>query len=97
MSINIMPSDTYEEVAQNIAMILGTLKGSVLTDREFGISATLIDLPMPAAMAALEAEILDAIEKYEPRAKITSIDFSQDADTMGGQLLPVVQFEVIDE
>jgi len=97
MSIIIMPETTAEEVAQNIRMILGTLKGSVLTDREFGISATLIDLPMPVAMAAMRAEIFDAIEKYEPRARVTKIEFSQKADTMAGQLVPVVKFEVIDE
>lgn len=97
MSVDIMPSTTTEEVAQNISMILGTLKGSVLTDREFGISATLIDRPMPFAIVAMRAEIFDAIEKYEPRAKVTSIEFSGAADTMSGQLIPIVKFEVIDE
>jgi len=97
MSVSIMPETTAEEVAQNIRMILGTLKGSVLTDREFGISATLIDRPMPLAIAAMRAEIFDAIEKYEPRAKVTSIEFSQKADTMAGQLIPIVKFEVINE
>ena len=97
MSISIMPETTAEEVAQNIRMILGTLKGSVLTDREFGLSATLIDRPMPVAMAAIRAEIFDAIEKYEPRARDPNIEFSQKADTMAGQLIPVVKFEVINE
>lgn len=95
MKIKIMPQSVAEEVGQNIAMIIGTLKGSVVTDREFGINSEMIDKPMPIAKALLEAEIIAAIQKYEPRALVTKIEYLPDADTMGGELRPKVHFEVL--
>lgn len=87
------PSTVVEEVLQNIRTIITTLKGSVPLDREFGVSATFLDDPLPAAEAKLIAEIFEQIAKYEPRAIITGVSFSAGID---GILIPKVQVSIND-
>lgn len=41
-------------------------------------------------------EIIDAIEKYEPRAEITKINFRVD-EARAGKLIPVVGVKIKDE
>lgn len=74
--INFAPADVYEEVAQNISMILKTVKGTVPLARNFGISQQLVDLPSKVAQTKLTAEIFQAVKKFEPRAKILSVKFA---------------------
>lgn len=73
--VNFSPQDEATEVIQNVKTILSTLKGTVPMDREFGISGEIIDLPVPAAQAQMTAEIVDAVNKYEPRAQVVSVNY----------------------
>ena len=46
-------------------------------------------------MARFRAELMDAIDKYEPRVEITSISFKPDkTQAMDGRLYPVVRFRL---
>lgn len=74
--IKIMPADELEEIAQNVRMILTTLKKTVPMDRAFGIDGDIVDLPVAAAQARLTAEIVGAIALYEPRASVVSVDYT---------------------
>ncbi len=76
--INFYPADSYEEVLQNVITILSTPKYSVPMFREFGIGHSMLDDAINISRAKLSAEIIQAIRKYEPRAKISRIDFSGD-------------------
>jgi hypothetical protein len=71
--INFAPSSVVDEVLQNIAMILSTVKGTVPLDRGFGISDRFVDRPVTAAQALIRADIYEAIERYESRAQIVDI------------------------
>ena len=84
--ISLAPRTLIEEILQNVAMIISTLKNTAPLYRDFGISATFLDKPGVAAEALLIAEIFDAVEMYEPRAEIISVSFTWNEYT--GKLIP---------
>lgn len=86
--------DPVSSVLQNIAVLLSTIKGTVPQYRDFGLTATFLDKPMPIAKMMMIAEVREAIEKWEPRARYVSIDFSEDI-TRPGTLWPAVKVEII--
>jgi len=71
--ISFTPSTVAEEIIQNVRTLLTTRKGSVPMDRALGISADIVDMPIGAAQAKLSAEIVGAVNQYEPRAHIQRI------------------------
>lgn len=91
-NINIMPATELEEIAQNVQMIIATLKGTVPMYREFGIDPRLIDQPLGVAQARLSAEIATAIRTFEPRAKLQRVLYSGEA--MDGQLKITVRLDI---
>lgn len=86
--VNFSPPDEATEIIQNVKTILSTLKGTVPMDREFGISGEIIDLPISAAQAQMTAEIVDAVNKYEPRAQVVSVNY-EDTETDGNVVAKV--------
>ncbi len=87
-----------EEIFQNVRIILGTVRGTVPLDRPFGVSDTVLDEPLPEAVARLSGEIVGEVEKQEPRVKVISVHFLPDADgAVDGRLYPVVEIEVKDQ
>ena len=78
--VNFEPSNEAEEILQNVITICSTPKYSVPMDREFGIDASLLDAPMPQAGAKYKAEIIRAIRKFEPRARVKRIEFYRDSE-----------------
>lgn len=92
--VNFSPGSTMEEIAQNVRMIITTLKGSVPLDREFGINASALDKPIVVAQATLSSEIMEAVSKYEPRARVTKIVYQ--GKEQEGLLEPTVRIEVVE-
>lgn len=90
--INFAPGSLEEEVLQNVKTILTTTKYSVPLDREFGLSATMLDDPIPIAKAKLTAEIITAIRRWEPRARVVEVRY--EGDGMDGILRPKVRIEL---
>ena len=83
------------EILQNVRTILATRKGSVPLDRAFGISWDNVDQSLPAAKMLMRSEVIDAIERYEPRAKVTSVDFAEDVEgAIDGVLKPIVTVQI---
>jgi len=81
------------EIIQNCRTILTTPKGTVPLDREFGISAELIDSPTPGIRAKAEQEIFLAFKKYEPRVVIKEITWK--AELLSGKVMPNVAVQVV--
>ena len=81
-------------VLQNIAVILATPKGSEPQYREFGLSATMLDKPTPVAKMMMRAEVREAIERWELRARFVSMTF-EERITQPGTLWPTVEVEII--
>lgn len=92
-SIDFAPGDVYTEIAQNVRTVLSTSKYTVPLNRAFGLSNTLIDDAMPATKAKLTAEIIAAVQKYEPRVEVLKVTFTGDA--ANGVLRPKVKVRII--
>ena len=84
-----------EEIVQNIRLILSTPKGSVPLDRNFGINWDLVDKPFPATIQLLKAEVVKAIETYEPRVKVKEVKIRE--ATSDGRLSVGVLVDILNE
>ena len=82
------------EIAQNIKTILNTVQGTVPLDRNFGVDASLIDMPISAAKTKATANITTAINNYEPRARVKSVAFK--GDNLDGLADFTVTVELVD-
>ena len=92
--INFAPDTVTEEVIQNVRTICTTPKYSVPMDRLFGVDTEILDRPTPKAMAAIQAEIIQAVRKYEPRCRVRKVTFEGDND---GKLAVKVRIEILEE
>lgn len=92
--IDFTPASEVAEILQNLRTIITTTKYSVPLDRNFGIDADMLDLPINVAQAKLQSEMIMAIKLYEPRVTVTGISFSGTDD---GQLIPKVQVMINDD
>lgn len=92
--VTFAPASTVQEVIQNVRMIITTPKGTVPLDREFGIDATIVDKPLPVAQAQLARDIVNAVKKYEPRARVTKVEFEDGSGAINGVLKPIVRIEI---
>jgi phage baseplate assembly protein W len=91
-AINIAPKTLEEEVLQNVTTILSTPQYSVPLDRRFGLSSRFVDKPLAVAKALIVSEVLDAVERYEPRAEVLNISFEE--SELAGQLKPVLEVKI---
>ena len=92
--INFAPANLVEEVAQNVRTICTTPKYSVPLDRLFGVNAVIVDRPTPRAIAEIQAELIQAIRKFEPRCRVKKVSFDGDLD---GKLIAKVRIEIREE
>lgn len=92
--VDFAPGSETAEVIQNVKTILGTRKGSVPLDREFGLDWTFLDRPIPVAQAMLSTEVIQQLRRYEPRASVLAITIGEEAGSADGITRPRVKFEV---
>lgn len=93
--INFAPQTEAEEIQQNIRTIISTRKGTVPLNRDFGLSYSWLDKPYLVAMTLMMAEVIEAIEEYEPRAKVRDVQFdNSESDVMQGKLNPRVIYSI---
>ena len=92
--VSFQPVSTIEEILQNVRTILTTPVYSVPLDRTFGLSATMLDAPIPVAQAKLTAEIIAAVHKWEPRVRVTKVTYEGDA--ADGVLRPKVRVRIVE-
>ena len=91
--VNLMPATEYEEIIQNVQMILATMKGTVPLDRSFGIDGRFLDEPTGVVQARAAAEITSAINSQEPRARVKKVFFDGD---LAGSFGISVRIEIVD-
>jgi len=82
-------------IMQNAQTIMSTWRGSVFGDRQFGIDASIIDMPLNILHARLSMDLTSQIERYEPRVKVSSVAFSE-SDAGNGQIIPLVRIFIRD-
>ena len=89
--INFAPSSVVEEVIQNVRTLISITIGECPLDRALGVSTDFLDEPTPVARALYKTAVIDAISRFEPRAKFSDLKFEGSAeDEMEGKLKPVV-------
>lgn len=97
-SVDFAPETEAVEILQNVRTILSTRIGTVPLHRDFGISWEHIDKPYPVAKQLMMVEVIEAIEKFEPRAKVESVEFDESTENaMEGLLKPRVIVVIGDE
>jgi len=83
-----------ERTLQQVRTVLGTRVGTVPLDREFGLSMTFLDQPLPRAQALLTAEIIRQLRRYVPGIEVTSVELVSDPEgAADGRLIPKVRFK----
>ena len=96
-AVNFAPETEAEEILQNVRTILTTRIGTVPLHRDFGVSWDHLDKPYPVAKSMMMVEVIEAIQEFEPRAKVESVEFDETTESaMEGLLKPRV-IVVIDE
>lgn len=86
--------EALAEILEGIQFLCNTVEGTYPMNRDFGISAKILDRPSPAAEQLLSIELKDKIEKFEPRVKVTDITFSHANDGMA--LCPQISVKLSD-
>ena len=83
-------------IVQNVKTVLGTMKGTVFLDRDFGADGDVIDEPMTVAMQRTRAGIAQEVEREEPRVKVKEVNFVDPgvAESSDGTLVPQVLVEI---
>lgn len=89
----IQENSRVEEILQNVATILSTPKGSVPLDREFGVDVSFLDRPVQVAKVMMLSAVTEAIEEFEPRAKVERVTVAID-ETEPGRLIPTVEVSI---
>ena len=88
------------EIAQNVRIIVTTIAGEAPLERDLGLSADPMDQPLHPlrAMAMIRSRIPAAVAKWEPRARVTEIDFEEltDGESMTGKLVPLVRIAEVE-
>lgn len=83
------PSTVAQEIAQNIRNIVNTWYFEVPFFRDFGLQPDYLDSPPDYAQMQMRADLIEKINRDEPRAKVENISFSGDA--LNGKLKPTVR------
>lgn len=91
-NLTLNETDTIASILQNIAVILATPKGTVPMYRDFGVDMDFLDLPLPEAEIRMVAPVREAVERWEPRAKVLQVTCVQDG--INGKLIPTVEVEI---
>lgn len=93
--VNLAPDTVAEDVQQNMAMIFGTVRGTVPYMREFGVDAGFIDMKMNADINDIVDDAYEQTEKYEQRAQLSNVDLGDMEAT--GALDVTISYEVAGE
>lgn len=94
-SIDLAPANAYQEVLQNIAVILDLVQKSAPMLRGVGIPGELYGRPLPVVENILVGAIYDQIEEYEPRAILGGVTFER--EDLTGRLIPIIELEGVRE
>lgn len=69
-----------QQILQNVSTILNTWKGTVPLHRDFGIDSDLLHKPVNLVEDLIIVDVIEVIEKYEPRASVQNVVVSVDKD-----------------
>ena len=68
------------EIIRNVQTILATPIGTCPLYRDFGLNTTYLDHPLSIAQNLMAVEVIEAIEKWEPRVQVKEVTFEPDKE-----------------
>lgn len=91
--VQIIINSVYEkelrkEIFEKIMFILTLIKGTIPMNREIGLEADILDLPMYEAQNKYTVSAIELIEKFETRVTVDEISFT--VDEKNGRMVPEV-------
>lgn len=96
--VDFAPETEVAEILQNVRTVIATMVGTVPLARDLAITWEHLDKPLPLAKVLQQEAFIDAVEEYEPRARIVRIDYEEsEQDAMQGRLNPRVIVAIGDE
>lgn len=90
-SLSLQQDSKVFSVLQNIALLLNTKRGTVPMYRDFGLPMEFVDKPIDVAENMAYVEISEALEEFEPRAKLEDVYFDK---TANGKMTITVEVSV---
>ena len=90
ITVNGFNSSEADEIRENIETLLETPKGSIPLDRNYGIDMSCIDEPTIVAQSLMQQEIIEKVEKYEPRVLVKIVDTTINDD---GSITNLIEVE----
>lgn len=93
-SLSLQQDSKVLSVLQNIVLLLNTKRGTVPMYRDFGLPMEFVDKPIDVAENIAYVEISDALEEFEPRAKLEDVYFEK---TANGKMSITVEVSIEDE
>ena len=91
--IEFAPVNETQEILQNVLTICLTQRYTVPLDRLLGVSGEALDEAVSRVRAKYKREVVEAVKKYEPRARVSAIDFSAD---LNGRVIPRIRVRIVD-
>ncbi len=83
-------TEEYADIKRCLETLLSIQEGSQPLDRELGINFDgIVGYPSNVARNMLSLEIIEKVDRYEPRVEVDSIEFE---DGMDGGLRPHIYF-----
>lgn len=83
--------DELNDINECISNLLSTIAGEQGLDRNFGIETRgIMDAPTEKAENLMTLEIIEKIDKYEPRVEVDDIEFEYNGE---GRMIPKVYFK----
>lgn len=91
--VQIIINSLYEkelrkEIFDKIMFLLTLIKGTIPMNREIGLDADILDLPMYEAQNKYTVSAIELIEKFETRVTVDEISFT--VNEKMGKLIPEV-------
>lgn len=82
--------EEYEDIVMCLRTLFAIREGEQPLDRSLGIDyEKIVSYPIPIAKNMITLEIMDKVERYEPRVTIDKVEFDADLE---GNLTPKVYF-----
>ena len=90
--IEFAPVNETQEILQNVLTICLTQKYTVPLDRLLGVEGEALDEAVSRVRAKYKREVVEAVKKYEPRARVSAIDFAAD---LNGRIVPRIRVKIV--
>ena len=83
--------EELNDINECVSNLLSTISGEQGLDRELGIETDgIMDTPTEEAENLITLEIIEKIDKYEPRVEVDDIEFE---DNDEGKMVPKIYFK----